>query len=234
MKMNHRFAVLLFAFFGFAGWSSGQSGFTLTAPDALRYSLYLNGELTAPDALGSLTVDTLSSGYCLIDLMVQGDPMTHLRARLELDSIGLADLELLTDPQLRYRLVRRDVQTVVDYTRPNGTPQTELLELVVTQVENAGCAPPLAPALFDRKLAVLDALPFERDKLKHLKPWIGKTCLTTAQIRTVVELIEDEDRRLEVLVDAHAACFDRSKFSTLIDLLYLSRSRDRFMLMIND
>ncbi|MGF1566183.1 MAG: DUF4476 domain-containing protein [Flavobacteriales bacterium] len=234
MDKLQRFAVLLFLFFGFAGWSVGQTGFTLTAPDTLRYSLYLNGELSNPEAAGSLTVDTLSAGDCLIDLMVQGDPMTHVRARLNLDTTGLADLELIADQQLRYRLVRHDVQTVVDYTRLNGTRQAESLELVVTQVERAGCAPPLAPSLFDRKIAEVEALPFERDKLKHLKPWIGKTCLTTAQIRTVVELIEDEDRRLEVLVAAHAACFDRSKFSTLVDLLYLSRSRDQFMLMVND
>ena len=234
MKMTQRFAVLLFFFFGFAGWSVGQTGFTLTASDTLRYSLYLNGSLSTAENQGSLRVDTLQAGDCLIDLMVQGDPMTHVRARLSLDSAQLADLELMPDPKLRYRLVRHDLEAAVDYTKPSALIQREALELVVTEVERAGCAPPLAPSLFDRKIAELEALPFERDKLKQLKPWLGKTCLTTAQIRTVVELIEDEERRLEVLVAAHAACFDRSKFDSLSDLLYLSRSRDRFNLMVND
>jgi hypothetical protein len=234
MDKLQRFAVLLFLFFGFAGWSVGQTGFTLTAPDTLRYSLYLNGELSNPEAAGSLTVDTLSAGDCLIDLMVQGDPMTHVRASLTLDTLGLAELELVNDAQLRYRLVRHDLDGAVDYTQPNAVIQSQALELVVTQVERAGCAPPLAPSLFDRKINELETLLFERDKLKKLKPWLASTCLTTAQIRTVAELIEDEERRLEVLIAAYSACFDRSKFVSLVDLLYLSRSRDRFMLMVND
>lgn len=234
MRMMQRFVGVLLLFFGFAGGSVGQTGFTLTAPDSVRYSLYLNGSLSSAEIQGSVRVDTLETGDCLIDLMVQGDPMTHVRARLSLDSTQVADLELVSDPQLRYRLVRHDLETAVDYTQPTNLIQREALELVVTEVERAGCAPPLAPSLFDRKIAELEALPFERDKLKQLKPWLGKTCLTTAQIRTVVKLIADEDRRLEVLVSAHAACFDRSKFSTLADLLYLRRSRDRFNLMVND
>ncbi len=234
MDKLQRFAVLLFLSFGFAGWSVGQTGFTFTAPDTLRYALYLNGSLSSADHQGSLRVDTLQAGDCLIDLMVHGNPMTHVRASLTLDTLQLAELELVTDVQLRYRLVRHDLNHTVDYTKPNATTQSQALDLVVTQVERAGCAPPLAPSLFERKINEIEALPFERDKLKRLKPWLESTCLTTAQIRTVAELIEDEERRLEVLRAAYSVCFDRSEFASLIDLIYLSRSRELFILMVNE
>lgn len=232
--MNHLQHRLAFFFALVPLWLSAQTAsLTLTTPDSLIYSVYIDGVLVHAEHTGTLNVDSLHPGDCLLDLLVHNSLITHVRVDFDLDTLQKAQLELREDAQLGYRLIRHDEPAIRDYTLPAGQSEN-VLNLQVTQLKTATCAPPVSPSRFEKFLNETARLPFERDKVRKLETLLGKECLSTAQIRELIMLVEDDERRLNLLVTAYTACFDASEFHALGELLYLSRNRDRFNMLFND
>ncbi len=202
----------------------------IEVPDSLIYSLFIGGESLHEDYQGEIKVDSLSPGTCLIDIIIKNGIVTHLRANMLIDTLRPTELVLSTDSLNRYRLERRDGPTNIDYTLPAGQAANELtVEVNVTDATT--CAPPMTTFRFERLIREIEGMYFERDRVKKLQSILGEECLTTAQIRSFVTLIEDDGRRLELLVKSHGSCFDVASFHRLEDLLYLSRNQGRFNLL---
>jgi hypothetical protein len=228
MRLYITWVILLF-------WSAvcaqrPSAALEISVPDSVVYSLYLRGELIGAERTADFMADSIAHGHYLIDLLVQGKPMTHVRTELAIDSGQTAKLSLIADPALGYRLERHDQPPTVDYTRPAGQAEQNL-NIEITQLNYSTCAPPLSRRSFDAIVERVQGMAFERDKYLHLKQFIGSTCLSTAQIRTLIELIDDDERRLSLLIKAGGACFDASALIDLEDVLYLSRHKERFKLI---
>lgn len=202
----------------------------IEVPDSLTYSLFVGGESLLDDHQGNAIVDSLPPGTCLVDIIIENGTVTHLRADMRIDTLRPAELVLSIDSLNRYRLERNDRPAKIDYTLPADQAANDLtVEMNVTDATT--CAPPLATFKFERLIREIEGMSFERDRVKKLQAIFGQECLTTLQIRSLVSLIEDDGRRLELLVKSHGSCFDASAFHRLGDLLYLTRNQTRFNLL---
>ena len=209
------------------------SSIVLKAPDTLSYSVYIDGRKHLAEHRGELRVDSLLAGNTLLDLFIQGSPITHIRAEFELDLFAPALLELRYDSEGKMHMERLDLARKHDYTLPTDAAVAHI-QLEFTTLSEVSCSPPMTSFRFDRTFEEIDQFPFERDKVKRLESVLGKACLTTQQIRQLLGLIEDEERRLNLLFEARKACFNPSEFEELRDMIYLSRNRQRFDLMFGD
>ncbi len=211
-----------------------QARIELEATDSLRYSFYHSGEQVCDDCDLALQLDSLQAGMHLLDIITAGAPSLHFRVELKLDTTTHVELRLSPDSIAHFSLQQVNAPVVIDYTLPAGQA-VNTAKITVTELGiGAQCAPPLSPAAHARNLAQLDNFLFERDKVKLLESLLGSTCLTTQQIRELIEFIEDDERRLGLLVKAHGKCFDIDEYYALKDLLYLNRNRERFSMLFGD
>lgn len=204
------------------------------AADSVRFQFYHAGERICDDCLLFLQIDSLDAGQHLVDVITKSAPAIHFRIELELGSSRMADLRLVPDSMSHYRVERLDSPSTVDYTLPAGQAAQNMKVEVNELGSGAQCAPPLSPKQHAQFVSKLESFLFERDKVKLLETVLGNECLNTQQIRTFVSFIEDDERRLALLVKAYGNCFDIADFSELHDLLYLERNRKRFNMLFGD
>lgn len=211
-----------------------QAVIEIEATDSLVYSVYHGGEPVCDGCDLTLYLDSLQAGTHLLDILTTTAPALHFRVEILLDSMTNARLRLSPDSTSHYILERMDAPQVIDYTLPAGQAASTIRIEVTELGTGAQCIPPLSPGAHTRNLSKLADYLFEREKVKLLESLLGNTCLSTQQIRELVEFVEDDERRLGLLVKAYGKCFDIEDFYELKDLLYLNRNRERFSMLFGD
>lgn len=234
MKLRASFLFMVFIGVGILPATAQNASVALTVTDSSDYQLYFGGERICDNCDSKVQLDSLAAGSHLLDIITQGSTSLHFRVELFLDSSGMAEFQLSPDSITHYRFEQLNAPAVVDYTLPAGQA-AENFNVEVTQLgSSVRCAPPISPSAHERNLEQLSHAIFERDKVKILERILGQSCLSTQQIRELVEYVEDDERRLELLVKAHTQCFDLAEFHSLVDLLYLSRNQTRFSMLFGD
>lgn len=207
----------------------------LRASDSTSYTLFVSGVPQLEMVSGTQVLDSIAPGPCLIDLMVHDSVPVHLRVDLKKKANYPLTLLLernAEDASTPYALRRlRAEGEPEDYTHPAGQAENSL-QVEVLMAGEGSCAPPASPASLLAAMAELENTDFERERVKMMERLISSNCLTTKQIGHLVELIEDESRRLRMLQRAYKNCFDPSNYAQLSELLYLSKSKEAFSMWL--
>ena len=203
----------------------------LQASDSISYTLFVSGVPQLEMVSGTQMLDSIAAGPCLIDLMVHDSVPVHLRVDLKKKANYPLTLLLernAEDSSTPYALRRlRAEGEPEDYTHPAGQAASSL-QVEVLMAGKSTCAPPASPATLTAAIQELEGTDFERERVKMMERLFSSNCLTTKQIGHLVELIEDESRRLGLLQRAYKNCFDPSNYAQLAELLYLSKSKGDF------
>lgn len=203
----------------------------LQAPDSISYSLFVAGKPLLEMVSGTQKIDSIASGACLIDVLVHDSVATYLRADLRKKANFPLVLSLernAEDQSAPYVLRKKRAEgEPEDYTHPAGQAETSL-QVEVLLTAKSTCAPPASPASLAAAMGELESTHFERERVNKMERLFSDNCLTTKQIGQLVELIEDESRRLGLLKRAYKHCFDPDNYKQLSHLLYLSKSKESF------
>lgn len=239
MAVTHlkRFSIITFLI-GCTLTSVGQEqhALHLDVPDSVHYTLFLGGQPLKEMVHGSTSIDSIPSGECLIDLVIHSSSSIHLRADFHKKAAYPAYLILEALPDsasVPFSLRRKPAEgEPEDYTHPAGQA-ANTLHLEVYKITSSTCAPPATPAFIEASTLEIESMAFERERMKHLASLLGSACLTTKQIRHLVALVEDDQRRFKLIKQAYSQCYDPSSYPALADLLYLSKNKEEFKTWIN-
>ncbi len=199
-----------------------------SGPDSLVYSLHRGEELFGDSITGRFAVEGLFPEAQLFEVRILQEPMIFLRTRIALDTTWTPQIQILpSGNRFTLSLLNPD-ERPQDYTQPNALQSADL-EVEVFTLTGDHCAPPALPSDVRNWISDLQDMEFERNREKHLKRILKEECLTLAQARELISVIDDEEKRLELLRAGYKMNFEKDRYHELNDLLYLERSQTEFL-----
>lgn len=99
--------------------------------------------------------------------------------------------------------------------------------------EEAACFPPSSIRDLEAAYAAWDALLFEKELLEAMVQWAATRCLTPAAVRSCVERVGSESRRLELLQALAPRCTDASAID-VTGLFILRATREAALRVVDN
>jgi hypothetical protein len=111
-------------------------------------------------------------------------------------------------------------------TKPAATPAKPASNPAPDVVTVAGCSSPMAKSAFETAKTSIDGKGFDDSKLTTAKQVVKSNCMSSAQIKEVMELFGFEDTKLAFAKYAYDYCTDTNNYYVVSDAFGFSSSTD--------
>lgn len=136
----------------------------------------------------------------------------------------------LNEQGANYQLMSLGIQNTEARATAANTELAQVREINIETIvsTNSKCAYPASQLTVNKAIETIKGKSFQRERLKYLERFFANECLSVQQLRQLLSLIDDEDDKLNMLIQAEDHLFDLNNLSLLRNDFILSRSLERF------
>jgi len=233
---------ILFLFAGFTTMVNAQwASLVVFAPKGEKFTLYFNGEKQNAQPATRVQVDEIKGPSCKVRLVFETPGTPDLSKTIFNKISSTMYYALLRNAKNAFVLQSSHSEwsdeptgNVNQKSNPPLPPaKTEKQEIEKSSAGKKGCSSPMAEADFIAGLVSVSTPPFDPPKLSAAKKLASEHCLTTTQIKAVIEIFENESTRLSFAKFAYDHTWDIDNYSDVGDALHSGKSRDDLERYIN-
>ncbi len=204
--------------FSIANLAQGQCKVTITAPDSLAFTLFIDGVQVNNQLVNQLSLHELASGKHEFKLNVS-----------KLNGTFQINLKKLIHYQFQLAYSNNLLQML-----PVGESKLQINQFKVLNAEPAietvyaglkGCEQALSSVEFEGEVERLKTMPFDSQRKNAIKEICKNKCLSTHQVIMCIQLLELEENRLDAMLEVISKVFDVDNAKQMLDLLYLDGNK---------
>jgi hypothetical protein len=198
-------------------------------PDSTEASFFLDGIAFENSGGNAAVRDSVSTGNHQLEILIEGDSTMVVSTSILISPQLTLQLELIQENN-SYTLVSKGLQSDEESANSESVASSSVralsTELLIST--NSSCARPTSQVTINQTLEILKSKSFQRERLKYLERFFPGECITVNQLRQLLSLIDDEDHRLNMLIQAEDHLFDLNNLHEIREDFILSRSIERF------
>jgi len=136
----------------------------------------------------------------------------------------------LNEQEANYKLMSLGIQNTEETASSLSLDTSPVREISTETIVStkSKCAFPASQVTVNKAIETIKGKAFQRERLKYMERFFTDECLTVQQLRQLINLIDDEDDKLNMLIQAEDHLFDLNNIQLLRNDFILSRSLERF------
>ncbi|MDP4952748.1 MAG: DUF4476 domain-containing protein [Flavobacteriales bacterium] len=232
--MKTTLSFLSFFFFGvmmsFSQSNSlAQGSLQIELPDSSNISCFLNGIKVEQLQEQKLFIDSIPQGNHQLELLIKGDTTMVVSTSVLVSPNQMLSLKL-NEQGSNYKLMSLGIHNTEETAATLSLDSSPVREISTETIvsTNSKCAFPASQVTVNKAIETIKGKAFQRERLKYLERFFSDECLTVQQLRQLINLIDDEDDKLNMLIQAEDHLFDLNNIQLLRNDFILSRSLERF------
>jgi|GEM_PF-1158064 len=195
-----------------------QSKLSISAPDSLAFTLFLDGAQMNNQAFSQLSIFEVGTGKHELKIKVA-----------KLESVFQMNAKKLVHYQFQLTFANNLLQLL-----PVGESKLQASQFQILSSEPnpekiygglKGCEQALSLIEFESEIEKLKAMPFDSQRKQALKDLCRNKCLSANQVVSCLKLLELEENRLDAMIDVVSRIFDIENARQMLDLLYLDGNK---------
>ncbi len=202
---------------------------SINFPDSTEVSFFLDGIAFESTTQNAALKDSISTGNHRLEILIEGDSTFVVSTTVLISPKLTLQLELLEENST-FTLISKGLQAEEMAVNRSNLSESSVralsTELLIST--NSSCSRPTSQVTINQTLEILKSKSFQRERLKYLERFFPGECITVKQLRQLLSLIDDEDHRLNMLIQAEDHLFDLNNLHELREDFILSRSIERF------
>jgi hypothetical protein len=195
-----------------------QSKLSITAPDSLAFTLFLDGTQMNNQAFSQLSIFEVGAGKHELKIKVA-----------KLEGVFSMTAKKFVHHQFQLAFSNNLLQLL-----PVGESKLQAGQFQIISSEPSpekiygglkGCEQALSLIDFETEVEKLKAMPFDSQRKQALKDLCRDKCLSADQVVSCLKLLELEENRLDAMIDVVSRIFDVENARQMLDLLYLDGNK---------
>lgn len=176
-----------------------------------------------------LFIDSIPQGNHKLELVIKGDTTLIVSTNILVSPNQLLSLRL-NEQGSNYKLMSLGIQNTEERASSLSLQSSPVREISTETIVStrSKCAYPASQITVNNAIATIKGKAFQRERLKYMEQFFSDECLTVQQLRQLINLIDDEDDKLNMLIQAEDHLFDLNNIQLLRNDFILSRSLERF------
>lgn len=232
---------ILFSFWAMSDCFAQQSSLQVRSTDSIPFFLMLSGQQINDSALITVRVDSIKTKEYPVDILF-ADSTTHFSATVELEvgmlqvyeiqSLG-SDFALL--PFSRSKLETTSSAPIDAVPELSDVPaiagdslQTDSIDLPGYNGPR-GCEGLMNSTAYEELTNDLKNEFFESRRKKRIAQEAKENCLSVEQFDGLLDFLELEDYKLEIMLECKAHLYDQGNLEELAGQLQFDRSREKWL-----
>lgn len=206
-----------------------QGSLQIELPDSSNISCFLNGIKVNQVKEQILFIDSIPQGNHKLELVIKGDTTLVVSTNVLVSPNQLLSLKL-NEQGSNYKLMSLGIQNTEARATSANMDFTQVREINTETIVStkSKCAFPASQVTVNKAIETIKGKAFQRERLKYLERFFADECLSVQQLRQLLSLIDDEDDKLNMLIQAEDHLFDLNNVQLLRNDFILSRSIERF------
>lgn len=209
--------------------SLAQGSIQIELPDSSNISCFLNGIKVPQLQEQTLFIDSIPQGNHQLELVIKGDTTMVVSTSVLVSPNQMLSLKL-NEQGANYKLMSLGIQNTKETASSlslEASPVREISTETIVSTKSK-CAFPASQVTVNKAIETIRGKAFQRERLKYLERFFTDECLSVQQLRQLLSLIDDEDDKLNMLIQAEDHLFDLNNIQLLRNDFILSRSLERF------
>lgn len=99
---------------------------------------------------------------------------------------------------------------------------------------NIGCPSPMSSSAFNRALQTVESKSFQKERKKLVKEILNSNCLSSTDFQSLIETLEYEDDKLEIVKASYSSIYDIDNFPSLKNVFLLNTNQNEFNQFLQD
>ena len=227
VSLQNMRVLLLILFLSFSTLIIAQSSLSVKIVQASPFVVYFNADSTSSELGEPVVLDSIPSGLHNIDILVIDSITTLLSSRVILYD-GIGTTLLIDNSSDSIQLLLPNTKLNSENSAANQISASRTLQTRVLEVSYSSCPVPMNRTDFNAIITEAKSKNFQKDRLKTLNKIIGVNCVTSEQLNQALNLIDDEEKKLALIIRAEDKIFDIRNVQRFSSQFILSRYQDQF------
>jgi hypothetical protein len=225
--MKIKFYILLFLLFPIFAFSQFSSDLLVYNPYGDAFTLSLGGQIVNRVATNKVRVNDLQPGNYIVTITFSNYSIPSITQNIFVQQNSETSIALAKNIAGIYSLA---VSIPIDYTQTNFVPDVHPMpptpspQPPTPQPNNGGCQFPMDDASFSSALSTISNQSFDDKKLTIARQIAAVNCLTSAQVKQIMEEFSFEDNRLNFAKYAYLHTYDPNNYFIVNDAFDFSSS----------
>lgn len=229
------FSFIILVFIGNSVYSQ-LAGLKIQSPDSLEFYIHIDDFITPDTSAVAFEFSFQEIFQPTGNIRLKADSLTAISFDLNL-SEGYLEIYEITEigssylivPFLKTLIVQDTIIEVIDNINQNYTKRVAAII-----PDNIGCKSPSRNFNFEFQKIKNNTFSFKKEKLIY--SYLDKNCLYVNQIQSLIQLIDYEDKKIDLLKTAYKNTYDIDNFIKLRSMFLLEKYQilfDEFVEEIN-
>ena len=212
-------------------WGLAQATLNLAPLEEQQFIVYLNGDTTKSKNGESVVIDNIQEGIHEVNVLLLDSIPKLINTRITLYRGSVQNLWIDNRSDTLLLIQSAGNFTGIsagDFTEIEGLKEGRTLASNIQVVKNSSCALPMTQSQFKQAFENVRSELFQSNRMIKSIELISKNCLSVAQLNELLFLIDNEEKKLELLLYTEDHIFNLSKASSLGEQFVLSRYKKQF------
>lgn len=219
--------LLLLPFLFISVLTFAQSSLSIEIVEAAPFVVYFNSDSTLSDLGQPIHLDSIPTGMHPFDIVVLDSVKTLLSSSVILyDGIDTQLLIENSSDSIQLLIPNQGLSSDMNVTEMALNSRT--LQANVMEGFSNTCPLPMNRVDFNKVVNEINEYSFQRERVKSLNKVVGSNCLTTNQLDQLLSLIDDEGKKLDLIILCEDHIFDLRNAKHLSTQFILIRYQDQF------
>lgn len=210
-----------------ARWAFSQASLNLAPFEQQAFVVYLNGDTTKSVNGEPIVIDSIQEGIHEVNVLLLDSAPTLINTRITLYNGSFENL-WIDNRSDTLRLVQLAGKAVEDVTDVASVEELRTVSANIQVIRNSSCALPMTAIQFEQSFEDVREELFQSKRMSKARNLISSNCLSVEQLDQLLFLIDNEEKKLELLLHAEDHIFNLSKAASLGKQFVLSKYRKQF------
>ena len=210
-----------------ARWAFSQASLNLAPFEQQAFVVYLNGDTTKSVNGEPIVIDSIQEGIHEVNVLLLDSVPTLINTRITLYNGSFENL-WIDNRSDTLRLVQLAGKAVEDVTDVASVEELRTVSANIQVIRNSSCALPMTAIQFEQSFEDVREELFQSKRMSKARNLISSNCLSVEQLDQLLFLIDNEEKKLELLLHAEDHIFNLSKAASLGKQFVLSKYRKQF------
>lgn len=208
-------------------WGLAQATLNLAPFEQQQFVVYLNGDTAKSKNGEALVIDSIQEGIHEVNVLMLDSIPTLINTRITLYNGSIENL-WIDNRSDTLRLIQSAGNAVEDMADVSAVEEVRTVSANIQLIRNTSCALPMTLTQFEFAFEGVRNELFQSKRMSKAKDLIAQSCLSVDQLDELLFLIDNEEKKLQLLLHAEDHIFNLSKAASLGDQFVLSRYRKQF------